>query len=81
MSASQNPFFATALSLPQSERADLAFQLLQSLDVPGEEVGSDEFGVELRTRVASYRRGEIESSTLDEARAIIERRLAEDSGK
>lgn len=79
MSASQNPFFETALSLPLPERADLAFQLLQSLEPPGDEVSADEFGAELRSRVESYRRGDVESSTLDEARAIIERRLAEGS--
>lgn len=79
MSTSQNPFFETALSLPPSERADLAFQLLQSLDQSGEEITSSEFGSELRSRVESYRRGDIASSSLDEARAIIERRLSEGS--
>lgn len=73
----QDQLFETALSLPQSERADLAFQLLQSLHPPGEEVGPDTFGAELRERVAGYRRGEIGSSTLDEARAIVQQRLSE----
>ena len=80
MSMSQNQFFETALSLPQSERADLAFQLLQSLDQLGDEISSDEFGAELRARVESYRRGAVGSSSLEEARAIIERRLSEGSG-
>jgi putative addiction module component (TIGR02574 family) len=77
MSMPQNPFFDTALSLPQAERADLAFQLLQSLEQPGDEVSSGEFGAELTTRIESYRRGEISSVTLDEARAMIERLLSE----
>lgn len=37
MSISQDHVFETALSLPQPERANLAFQLLQSLDSPVEE--------------------------------------------
>ena len=77
MSVSQNPFFVAALSLPQPDRADLAFQLLQSLEQPGDEISSDEFGAELQARIKLYRRGEIGSSSLEEARAIIERRLSE----
>jgi putative addiction module component (TIGR02574 family) len=79
MSTSQNQFFETALSLPQSERADLAFQLLQSLERPGEEVAAEEFGAELRGRLEAYRRGELESCSLEEARAIIRQRLSEGS--
>jgi putative addiction module component (TIGR02574 family) len=75
MSTSPNPFFDTALSLPAADRADLAFQLLQSLDLPGEEANTDEFGTELNARIESFRRGEIATVSLDEARAIIERRL------
>jgi len=77
MSISQDQLFETALSMPQSDRADLAFQLLQSLDPPGEEVGAGEFGAELRERVAGYHRGETESCSIEETRAIIQQRLAE----
>jgi putative addiction module component (TIGR02574 family) len=76
MSMSQNQFFETALSLPQSERADLAFQLLQSLEPPGDEVADEEFGGVLRGRLEAYRRGELESSSLEETREIIRQRLA-----
>jgi putative addiction module component (TIGR02574 family) len=79
MSTSPNPFFESALSLPLAERADLAFQLLQSLDRPGEEITAHEFGTELRDRVEAFRRGEIEGIGLDDARAMIEQRLAEGS--
>ena len=79
MSMSQDQFLETALSLPQSERADLAFQLLQSLDQPGEVVSSEEFGSELRGRIEAHRRGEIGSFSLEEARAIIQQRLSEGS--
>jgi putative addiction module component (TIGR02574 family) len=80
MSTSQNSIFESALSLSQNERADLAFQLLQSLHVPGEEIPSEEFGAELRDRVAAFRRGEVESSSLEDARASIRQRLSEAEG-
>jgi putative addiction module component (TIGR02574 family) len=75
MSVPENELFASALSLPQAERADLAFQLLQSLTPPGEEVSSQEFGAELHARIDAHRRGEIPSFSRDEARSIIQRRL------
>ncbi len=73
---SQDQVFETALSLPLPQLADLAFQLLQSFDFPGEEIGAAEFGAELRERIQAYRRGEIESSSLEETRAIIQQRLS-----
>lgn len=75
MSMPQSQLFETALSLPQSDRADLAFQLLQSLTPPGQEISSDEFSRELRERVESHRQGGCESYSLEETRAIIEQRL------
>ena len=73
----QDQLFETALSLPQSERADLAFQLLQSLEPPGETVGPEEFGEELHRRIMSCRSGQTEGYSLDESRAIIRQRLSE----
>jgi putative addiction module component (TIGR02574 family) len=81
MSMSQDQFLETALSLPATERADLAFQLLKSLDKPGIEISSEDFGVELRRRIEGYRRGEIKSLSLEEARVEIERRIAEGPGQ
>lgn len=80
MSTSPNPFFDTALSMPAADRADLAFQLLQSLGQPGREISGEDFGAALRDRIEAFRRGEIASSSLDEARVIIGRRLGEGSG-
>jgi putative addiction module component (TIGR02574 family) len=77
MSMPQEHFFETALSLPQSERADLAFQLLQSLDHPGDEVPAEQFGDELQARIDAYRRGDLEGLSVEETRAIVQRRLAE----
>jgi putative addiction module component (TIGR02574 family) len=75
MSIPQDQLFDTALSLPQPERADLAFQLLQSLAPPGDEVTSDEFGAELHERIAAFRRGDLASFSLEETRQVIRQRL------
>jgi putative addiction module component (TIGR02574 family) len=64
--------------LPQSERADLAFQLLQSLTPPGEEISSEEFGAELHERVEAHRHGKLQSFSLDETRAIVQQRLSQE---
>jgi putative addiction module component (TIGR02574 family) len=77
MSIPQNQLFDFALSLPQAERADLAFQLLQSLTPPGEEVAAEEFGAELHERIAAFRRGEMPSFSLEETRRAIRQRLQE----
>jgi putative addiction module component (TIGR02574 family) len=79
MSMSQDHLFETALSLSQDQRANLAFQLLRSLDPPGEEIPVEEFGNELRDRVKGYRRGDVTSSSLEEARSIIQQRLSKGS--
>ncbi|MCG8449991.1 MAG: addiction module protein [Pirellulales bacterium] len=67
----------SALSLPQSQRADMARQLLQSLDQPGEEISAEEFSQQIHDRVEKYRSGDIGSCSLDEAREIIEKKIAE----
>ena len=76
MSISQDQLIEGALSLPQPERADLAFQLLQSLTLPGGEVTSDEFSAELHQRIEAHRRGDVPSFSLEEARASVEKRLS-----
>jgi putative addiction module component (TIGR02574 family) len=77
MSIPENPLFETALSLPQSDRADLAFQLLQSLTPPGDEISTDELATEIHGRLDAYRRGEIRSFSLEETRAIMKERLSQ----
>lgn len=77
MSMSQDPIFESALALPQSERADLAFLLLESLDPPGKELSANEFGDELRRRVAEHRSGRDDGLSLEDVRAEMARRLSE----
>jgi len=77
MSSAPDPFLETALALPQSQRADLAFQLLQSLDPPGDEISTEQFGASLHERVKSARSGNLKSHSLDEVRAMVEKRIAE----
>jgi putative addiction module component (TIGR02574 family) len=77
MSLTQHQLVETALALPQSDRADLAFHLLQSLHAPGEQVDAAEFGAELHDRLAAHKRGELASYSLDETREIVQRRLSE----
>jgi putative addiction module component (TIGR02574 family) len=76
MSTTHDAFFESALSLPTSDRANLAFHLLQSLELPGEEISSDEFGQELRSRVEAYRRGEMPSYSLEEVREMMRQQLS-----
>jgi len=71
MSSAPDPFLETALALPQSQRADLAFQLLQSLDPPGEEISAEQFSASLHervesSRVESSRSGNLKSHSLHE---------------
>ncbi len=80
MSVSQEQLFESVLSLPQSVRADLAFELLQTLTPPAEEIAAHEFGAELRERIASCRRGELRSFSLDEVRVIVQERLSQKRG-
>ena len=77
MSTSSNHVFETALLLSDAERADLAYQLLQSLVPPGDEVTAEEFGTELHKRAEAHRRGELPSFTLEETRALVKQRLSE----
>jgi len=76
MNEPTNPLFKTALSLPESERAGLALQLLQSLTPPGKEIPNEQFGQQLRERVQKHRSGEIGSLSLEEARAEIKKKLS-----
>jgi hypothetical protein len=77
MDVPHQQIFEAALSLPQPQRAELAFRLLLSLRTPGELVDSKMFGKVLQERVESYHQGTTASLSLDEARADMRKRLHE----
>jgi hypothetical protein len=81
MSIPQDQLFDFALSPPQAERADLAFQLLQTLAPPGDEITEDELAAQIHERIAAFRRGELESLSREEARAIVQDRLSQERRK
>lgn len=68
--------YGTALALPEQSRAELAYQLLQSLKPPrvqsAEEPG---FAAELDRRVDAYEAGETSASDWDEVSARLRRAL------
>lgn len=69
----------SALSLPSTQRAALATQLLNSLELPGEVVDAEQYGQQLIDRVEEYRRGEVASLSLDEARLAIKQKLRKEA--
>jgi putative addiction module component (TIGR02574 family) len=75
MNATHAELFASVLALPQTERADLAYQLLQSLDPPGADAASPDFGEKLLKRARAAQRGEIDSISLEEMRASMNQRF------
>jgi hypothetical protein len=81
MSTPPNQLFESALSLPQAERADLAFQLLQTLVPDTDEISPEEFGAHLHERVEAHRRGDLPSFSLEETRAIVKERLVQERSK
>lgn len=81
MDMSQDQLFASALSLPQPVRADLAFELLQSLVPAGEEIDPQAFRAEVHERIARHRRGELRSFSLEEVRAAVTERLSQERDK
>lgn len=72
MSAEPNPLLRSALALPESQRAEIAYQLLCSLPFLGEPLS----GEELERRVAAYEGGESNAAEWSEASARIQNALA-----
>jgi len=80
MSSNSHDLFDAALSLSDLERANLAFQLLQSLTPPATICKEDgEFEAELERRVADYDAGKTKASDWDEVAARLQRALQERS--
>ena len=76
MSTDLPQLIATALSLPDDDRADLAFQLLNSLKPTGLLTEREPFlASEIEQRIASYEAGETEAFDLGEVDARIRQAL------
>lgn len=75
--------YGTALALPEESRAELAYQLLQSLKPPA--ILSDtepQFSAELERRVEAYEAGETSASDWDEVAGRMRQALQKgDSAK
>jgi putative addiction module component (TIGR02574 family) len=67
MSTNTPDIFAAALTLPDSERADLAYQLLNSLPPPGILSEDDpRFAEELERRMVDFESGTATASDIDD---------------
>ena len=73
MSSESEKLLSTILSLPQSERAELAARLLESLDPRNDEDVDAAWAEEIERRCAASDAGTIVSSDWDEVRRRIER--------
>ena len=67
--------FDAALTLPQAERAELAHQLLVSLDEPADDpaVVAAEWAAEIERRVSGIAAGDTEGISWDEVRKQFKR--------
>ena len=80
MSSNSSELFDAALSLPEADRASLAYQLLQSLKPPATICEMEgRFEAELERRVADYDAGKTQASDWDEVAARMQRALRERS--
>lgn len=64
-----------ASQLPETERAELALSLIESLDGPAEPGIEDAWRVEIERRIAQIERGEVQLIPGDEVFARLRRRL------
>lgn len=72
MSTDTSAIFAAALTLPDSERADLAFQLLGSLRPPSILSEDDpHFADELNRRTQDFENGTTSAASVDDVTARI----------
>jgi len=60
MNAQAQHVLKSALALPESDRAELAASLIQSLDPQGDEDTEAAWSAEIKRRVESIDRGEVE---------------------
>jgi putative addiction module component (TIGR02574 family) len=66
---------AAVLALPEEDRADLAVDLLDSLDGPADEGAEEAWAAEVGARVTALREGRAEVIPFEEAMAAARERL------
>jgi putative addiction module component (TIGR02574 family) len=75
---SKDEIFRAALALSEDARAELAGQLLESLDEGDEDLDQEEierlWALEAEDRIAAYDRGEIEAIPVEEFLASLKNR-------
>lgn len=71
MNAAIQELLETALRLPESDRADLAASLIESLDQPFDADAQDAWAEEIHRRVAELDSGSVKTIPWDEACRII----------
>jgi putative addiction module component (TIGR02574 family) len=77
--STDNEVFTAALSLPLNARAQLAQQLIESLEVEPADPDADEaWAREIEDRISAYERGEIKARPWKEAIAEIRESLGKD---
>jgi putative addiction module component (TIGR02574 family) len=80
MSSDSPDIFDAAMNLPDSQRASLAYQLLQSLKPPGVLSAEDSgFDAELEKRAADYDAGKTKASDWSDVSARLKAKLQERS--
>lgn len=68
--------FAAALTLPEGDRADLAFQLLGTLRAPAVPYEDDtQLAAELERRCVSFEAGETSAASIDEVTERVQNAL------
>jgi putative addiction module component (TIGR02574 family) len=71
MSTTAQELLATALQLPDKDRADLAASLIESLDEAADPDAHAAWAEEIKRRLAALDSGEIKAVPWDDARRII----------
>ncbi len=76
MNTSVPHLLKAALTLPEGDRADLAYQLLSSLPMPGTSYEDTGFATEVERRIAEFDAGHVSAASLDDVTSRVRNALA-----
>ena len=74
MSTQSEQILQSALSLPESERAEIAVALIHSLDTQADEGVDEAWATEIERRIATIDKGEVALIPFDDVLAEMRRR-------